>query len=71
MAMKEIRSPRVEKSHPERSLLCEESIEGAFEDLMFAARKAGWNEEEVANALVNLAHDRWMSFQKRDRALHS
>ncbi|MEB2846726.1 hypothetical protein GAO09_10930 [Rhizobiales bacterium RZME27] len=54
MDMNRIFPPTTDR-HPDRFLQCQEAMAGAFTDVALQAVKAGWNPEEVASALVELA----------------
>lgn len=41
----------------DRLLECEEALEASFQDLLWRAVHAGWDEEEAANAIASLAED--------------
>jgi hypothetical protein len=53
--MSDIPPPTVSADHPDRNVSCQLALHSAF--MQFAARAiaAGWNEREVAAALVDLA----------------
>ena len=51
----DIPSPALAGSHPDIGLECEFCLEQAFQALAKRAAGAGWPEEVVATALVNLA----------------
>jgi hypothetical protein len=52
--MKRISPPTTDR-HPDRFLQCQEAMASAFADVALEAIKAGWNAEEVAAAMVELA----------------
>ncbi|QRM55168.1 hypothetical protein [Sinorhizobium sp. BG8] len=52
--MQSIPSPHQTDIHC-RSLDCEEAIEAAFQELIWRAMQAGWNEEEACQAIASLA----------------
>ncbi|WP_312408699.1 hypothetical protein [Rhizobium sp.] len=54
MVMKRVLPPTTDKN-PDRFLQCQEAMAGAFSDVALEAVKAGWNPEEVASAMVELA----------------
>lgn len=54
--------------HPDRFLRCQEALEDAFSSIGDAAAAAGWSEEEVAAALVELA-DNYMLALISNRSL--
>lgn len=41
--------------HPDQFLQCQEAIADAFSDIALEVVRAGWNPEEVAPAMVELA----------------
>ena len=53
--MSSIPGPKVRKDNPDRHVFCEEAIEEAFQNVAILAEAAGWDGDEVATALVNLA----------------
>lgn len=52
--MKRIAPPSTSR-HPDRFLLCHEAVEDQVTDIALSAVNAGWQPEEVAAALVELA----------------
>jgi hypothetical protein len=54
--------------HPDRFLCCQEALDGAFSSIGDAAVAAGWSDEEVAAALVELA-DNYMLALIANRSL--
>jgi hypothetical protein len=53
--MEHIPSPKTPAVHPDRFLNCQEAMADAFCQLAEQAVAAGWREDEVAGALVDLA----------------
>jgi hypothetical protein len=53
--MEHIPGPKTLGYHPDRFLNCQEAIADAFRQLAERAVAAGWGEDEVAGALVDLA----------------
>ncbi|MFJ6328499.1 MULTISPECIES: hypothetical protein [unclassified Rhizobium] len=47
--------PTLPPEDPDRHLKCQDAIHVAFSDLARAAVEAGWDEQEVATALVEVA----------------
>ncbi|TIW14707.1 MAG: hypothetical protein E5V81_26715 [Mesorhizobium sp.] len=41
--------------HPDRGLQCQLALEPAFQQLVERAAESGWTEDEIANALLELA----------------
>lgn len=54
-------SPPPLNSRCDRFIRCQEAMETAFLDLATAANDAGWNTDEVAAALVELADNNVLS----------
>ncbi|WP_426232075.1 hypothetical protein [Pararhizobium sp. DWP3-4] len=52
--MKQITPPSTD-NHPDRFLRCQEAMADPFTDVALSAVEAGWNPEEIAAALVELA----------------
>lgn len=52
----DIAAPKVAADHPDRAIECQFVIEPAFQDLVRRAVAAGWTEDDVAPAMVDLAH---------------
>lgn len=59
--MENIRGPQIPPAHPDRFLNCQEALDDAFRLLIGQAVVAGWNEAEVAAALVDLADCRMLA----------
>jgi hypothetical protein len=53
-----IPSPTLAADHPDRGIDCEMYLERAFQALAEAAVSAGWTEDEVDSALIELAKAR-------------
>jgi hypothetical protein len=51
-----IASPKFANDYPDRPLECQFAIEPAFCALARQAQAAGWSSNEVAAALIDLAH---------------
>ncbi|KQZ55138.1 hypothetical protein ASD54_07625 [Rhizobium sp. Root149] len=52
--MKQLTPPPT-ANHPDRFLRCQEAMADPFTEIALSAVEAGWNPEEVAAALVELA----------------
>lgn len=50
-----IRGPRSDERDEERFLLCEQELEAAFQELIWKAIQAGWDEGEACVAIASLA----------------
>ena len=55
LVMTDIAGPKSLANHPDRFLNCQEALEAAFSLLAEQAVIAGWGQEEVAAALVDVA----------------
>ncbi|MDK4720163.1 hypothetical protein PH552_12490 [Rhizobium sp. CNPSo 3968] len=53
--MSYIPPPTLPPGDPDRHLKCQDAVHVAFSDLARAAVEAGWDEQEVATALVEVA----------------
>ena len=51
----EIRGPRSDERDEDRFVLCEQEIEAAFQELVWQAVRAGWDEGEACAAIASLA----------------
>lgn len=60
-------APRREGSYPDRDLDCQMAIENAFKAVADTAGHAGWSEQEIADALIELAHNHWFALDAADR----
>lgn len=60
-------APKREGSYPDRNLDCQMAIENAFRTMADCAVAAGWTEQEVTDALIELAHNHWFALDARDR----
>ncbi|OCP00984.1 hypothetical protein BBX50_07390 [Ensifer sp. LC11] len=56
-------------SYPERELDCQLAIEDVFRTVAEYAEAAGWDEREVARALIELAHNHWSALDAKERML--
>jgi hypothetical protein len=50
-----VQAPEVPVDDPERSFRCQNAMQMAFQNVAARAMAAGWREQEVAAALVDLA----------------
>jgi len=60
-------APKREGSYPDRDLDCQMAIENAFRTVAESAGAAGWTEQEIADALIELAHNHWFALDAKDR----
>ncbi|KQS89827.1 hypothetical protein [Rhizobium sp. Leaf386] len=58
--MARITAPRITFDHPDRFLSCQEVIDAAARDMIAAAVRAGWTEQEATAALVEVADNRML-----------
>ena len=49
--------PRLPPDHPDSHLECEEALESRLTALMDLAREAGWPQEKVASAVIEIAYN--------------
>ncbi|WP_104668181.1 hypothetical protein [Ensifer adhaerens] len=59
--------PKRESAYPDRDLDCQMAIEFAFRSVADCAEAAGWAEREVADALIELAHNHWFALDAKDK----
>lgn len=52
-------SPKSTGLYPDRDLDCQMAMEDVFQSVAEYGEAAGWTEREVADALIELAHNRW------------
>ena len=52
-----MKPPRLPADHPDSHLECEEALESRLTALMDRAREAGWHQEKVASAVIELAYN--------------
>lgn len=50
-----MKSPRLPPDHPDRVIELEQEMESHLVALMDRAKDAGWDQEEIAKAVINLA----------------
>jgi hypothetical protein len=50
-----IKGPKHPADHPDRVIDCERAIETLFQAMAVEALAAGWNEDDVSAAMLNLA----------------
>lgn len=62
-----IRGPRSEARGEDRFLLCEQELEAAFQQLIWKAIQAGWDEGEACVALASLADHHILAMQCNDQ----
>jgi len=60
-------APKREGPYPDRELDCQMAIESAFRSVADTAGAAGWSDQEVAHALIELAHNHWFALDAKDR----
>lgn len=53
----DITAPKHPPEHPDRGIDCEFAIEPTFQAVIAAAVAAGWNEAEVAEAVLDLSRN--------------
>jgi hypothetical protein len=53
--MREISPPQCSEDDPDRHLKCQEALRFTFNEIVEAARVAGWRERETVAALTDLA----------------
>jgi hypothetical protein len=61
-----ISGPRPNEHPEDRLLSCEEAIEAEFQELVFRAVRAGWDEAEVCVAIASLADHHVLAMQAND-----
>lgn len=66
--MTEISAPKTPDDYPDRSLDCQQALDDSFLALRLAGEQAGWTEEDVAIALLELARDN-IEGMKADREM--
>ncbi|WP_421581151.1 hypothetical protein [Shinella sp. M31] len=67
----EILGPRSTKRDEDRFLLCEEELEAAFQELIWKAVQAGWDEGEACVAIASLADHHVLAMQCNERTAAS
>ena len=50
-------SPKIAAGHPGRPLECQLVLRPAFQDFVRRVQASGWTEDEVADAMLDLAHN--------------
>ena len=63
----EILGPRSTERDEDRFLLCEEELEAAFQELIWKAVQAGWDEGEACVAIASLADHHVLAMQCNER----
>lgn len=61
-----IATPKLNADHPDRHLVCQEAIEGSFQDLVEEAVSAGWDEAESVAAIIALAENHMLAKAEND-----
>ncbi|WP_313665762.1 hypothetical protein [Shinella sp.] len=59
----DIRGPISSERNEDRFLLCEQELEAAFQELVWRAVRAGWDEGEACVALASLADHHILAMQ--------
>ncbi|MBD9650335.1 hypothetical protein IB267_18500 [Ensifer sp. ENS09] len=54
-------------SYPDRDLDCQMAMEDVFQSVAEYGEAAGWTEREVAEALIELAHNRWFMLNAKEK----
>ncbi|MFK0276338.1 hypothetical protein ACIQUG_21890 [Ensifer sp. NPDC090286] len=54
-------------SYPDRDLECQLAMEDVFQSVAEYGEAAGWTEREVAEALIELAHNRWFMLNAKEK----
>lgn len=60
-------TPKRGGAYPDRDLDCQMAMEDIFRAVAEDAQAAGWSEREVADALIELAHNHWFAQDAKDR----
>ncbi|HEV7305253.1 hypothetical protein [Ensifer sp.] len=60
-------SPKRTGAYPQRDLDCQLAIADVFQTVAEYAEASGWPEHEVADALIELAHNHRIALEARDR----
>ncbi|WP_421591057.1 hypothetical protein [Shinella sp. M27] len=58
-----IRGPRSDERNEDRFVLCEQELEAAFQELIWKAIQAGWDEGEACVAIASLADHHILAMQ--------
>lgn len=66
-----IRGPRSDERNEDRFVLCEQELEAAFQELVWKAIQAGWNEGEACVAVASLADHHILAMQSNERTAAS
>jgi tryptophan 2,3-dioxygenase len=64
--MRQISPPTHSDDDPDRHVRCQEALLAAFQDVLAAATHAGWNEREVAVAMIDLADNHILGMAETD-----
>lgn len=60
----DIRGPSSSERDEDRFLLCEQALETAFQELVWRAVRAGWDEGETCVALASLADHHILAMER-------
>ena len=60
-------SPKQSGLYPDRDLDCQMAMEDVFQSVAEYGEAAGWSEREVADALIELAHNRWFMLDAKEK----
>ncbi len=66
-----IRGPRSDERNEDRFVLCEQELEAAFQELIWKAIQAGWNEGEACVAVASLADHHILAMQCNEQVAAS
>ncbi|SFH27315.1 hypothetical protein [Ensifer sp. OV372] len=58
--------PKRAGAYPDRDLDCQMAMEEIFRAVAEEAQAAGWSEREIADALIELAHNHWFALDAQD-----
>lgn len=67
----DIRGPISSERDEDRFLLCEQELEAAFQELVWRAVRAGWDEGEACVALASLADHHILAMQCNEQVAAS
>ncbi|KSV84524.1 hypothetical protein N183_11905 [Sinorhizobium sp. Sb3] len=59
--------PKRSGAYPDRDLDCQMAMEEIFRAVAEEAHASGWSEQEVADALIELAHNHWFALDAKDK----
>ena len=63
----DIRGPKTGESGEDRFLHCEQELEAAFQELVWKAMRAGWDEGEACVAIASLADHHILAIGENDK----